>query len=218
MGMRAWMVAAGLAVAAPAGAQVPVASEPAAVGCVREHSPQAMETFIDPTAVDAHLLDRAMRMEVNYHRCAAGVAPVMEATPLAAEAARHALNELLNAWRLGASAPAGRETPAARAGMAGFSGFVGENTGWFPWLDMEGGSAVRDASLGACGFTGATGIPVPAFTYARFAQASVDFMMRGGESHTNIIEPRATAMGTGVAHGPEGPQCGTLFVVQMLAE
>lgn len=202
-----WVV---VALTAPASAQM----APDGQACRPAHSAEALSEVVVPDAINARLLDQAMRMEVNLARCVQGVSPVEASDDLAKAATLLAFSTARPGVSIASSEAMQGSDAVTRAAAAGFTAVGLENTGWFPWMRMVEGNLARDWTLGPCGYRDAKGEPVRAFTYAAFAQEVVGLMARGGDSAETLLHPDIRAMGTGVGHSSDGAVCGTLYVVQ----
>ena len=213
--MRRFLVtgAAALTLALPLAALGPGAAE----ACARSSVAGATAAVRPGQRIDQSLADAAIRAEVNFHRCRAGLSPLKEAAGLRRVASRHAL------WMAKArslshkSSTPGQSTTLARIKSSGLKIRAGsENIGHLGSYQF-GGGAFRITNASTCGFANSGGAPIPPHSYATLARSIVQLWMDSPAHRRNILDRKVTRVGSGVGFDPRAPHCGNFYVAQDFA-
>ena len=187
----------------------------AAEACSRA-SVRGADAAIRPEArIDQALVDAAIRSELNYQRCRAGLPRLSEANGLRKVAGQHA-KWMAQARTLShRSGTPGQGTTLARIKASGVRFRAGsENIGQIARFQIDG-KHFRIASSTACGFLGGNGRAIPPHSYASLAQTIVAYWMASADHRRNILDPSITKVGIGVAF-QKSPSGGLqLYVTQL---
>lgn len=176
------------------------------------------DAVIRPEArIDQGLVDEAIRAELNYRRCKAGLPPLAEASGLRKVAGQHAK------WMAGArklshrSGTPGQGTALARIKAAGVKFRAGsENIGQVARFQIDG-KHFRIASASSCGFVGGNGRTIPPHSYTSLAQTIVAYWMASADHRRNILDRKVSRVGSGVGFDARAPYCGNYYVSQNFA-
>ena len=171
--------------------------------------------IIRPEArIDQRLIDAAIRAEVNYHRCRAGLRPVAGSAGLARVAANHAK------WMARAdtvshqSTTAGQSSLKARIKSSGMRfRAAAENIGALARYRF-GDAAFRIGSSSGCVFSTAAGESIGPHSYASLARSMVAYWMASPGHRKNILDRRFKALGSGVGFNAAAPYCGRYYLAQ----
>jgi uncharacterized protein YkwD len=175
-------------------------------------------TVIEPRArFDQRTFDAAIRAEVNFQRCRAGLKPLKGAASLARVAQTHAK------WMAGAgtvshtSTVSGQSTVKSRIISTGIRLRAGsENIGMVHRYRIDG-SSFRIGKSGACDFADAAGRAIPPHTYGSLARTMVGYWMGSSGHRRNILDPKVSMVATGAGFAANAPYCGQFFVSQDFA-
>lgn len=196
-----------------AGAALLFALSTAAEACSRSVSKAAASTIVDPGRINQKLLDDAVREEVNYHRCRAGLGPVASAGSGMAKQARMHSRWMAKSQQLThRSTVPGAATLKQRVKAAGVSFRTGsENIGMVHRYQIDNR---RFKILGECKFSTYEGQSLPAHSYASLARHSVDLWMNSPGHRKNILDRRVNKVATAVAFDPNAQYCGRFWLTQ----
>lgn len=181
-------------------------------------SVRGADTAIRPeTRIDEALADAAIRSELNYQRCKAGLPPLSEASGLRKVAGQHA-KWMARAQQLShRSATPGQGTTLARIKASGVRFHAGsENIGQIARFQIDG-KHFRIADPGACGFLGGNGQAIPPHSYASLARTVVAYWMASAGHRRNILDRKVSRVGSGVGFDARAPYCGNYYVSQNFA-
>lgn len=207
--MNAKLIAAALAV----GVSLSLAS--AAEACSRNVSAQASRTAVPTTGIDQALLDAAVRTEVNFHRCRAGLPALGNAgTGL------HKQSNIHSQWMAKThnlshkSTVSGSNTLQNRIRSAGIKVRTGaENIGMVNRFQIDN-RRFRIINASACQFATGDGTPLPAHSYASLARLIVDLWMNSPGHRANILNRKVSHVSTAVAFDPKAQYCGRFWLTQ----
>ncbi|OYX42810.1 MAG: hypothetical protein B7Z02_10825 [Rhodobacterales bacterium 32-67-9] len=188
-----------------------------AAACSRAAVPGAQAPIRAEGRIDQGLVDAAIRAEVNYHRCRAGLQPLAEAGGLRKVAGQHA-KWMARAHRLShRSKTPGQATPVARLKASGLRFRAGsENIGQIARFQIDGRS-FRIADAAGCGFLGGDGRAIPPHSYASLARTIVNLWMESSAHRSNILDRKVSRLGSGVGFDAKAPYCGNYYVSQSFA-
>ena len=183
--------------------------------CSRNVSAKAAKTVVPSSRVNQSLLDDAIRAEVNFHRCRAGLRPLADAgNGLANQAKKH------SSWMARAqqlthrSTVAGSATLKQRLKRSGLKFRTGaENIGMVHRYQIDN-QRFKIVSSNACQFTKYDGTPLPAHSYASLARHAVNLWMSSPGHRKNILNRKVTKMSSGVAFDPKAQYCGRFWLTQ----
>lgn len=190
---------------------------PASAACSRAF-PAGADAVVEPgRKIDKARIDAAIRAEVNYHRCKAGLSPLKPADGLRRVAVTHA------GWMAKArdlshrSTVAGQATPLARLKASGLRFHAGaENIGYLARYQIDGAPfRIRDAS--ACAFASQSGRPIAPHSYATLARMIVTLWMQSPAHRRNILDTKVSQVGSAIAFDAAAPNCGRYYVAQSFA-
>ncbi len=194
---------------------MPVAGSAAA--CSRASVAGAQAPIRAEGRIDQGLADAAIRAEINYQRCRAGLPPVAEAGGLRKVAGQHAKWMARSRSLSHRSKTPGQATPVARLRASGLRFHAGsENIGQIARFQIDGRS-FRIANAGTCGFLGGNGQPIPPHSYASLARTIVALWMESSAHRRNILDRKVSRLGSGVGFDAKAPYCGNYYVSQSFA-
>lgn len=189
----------------------------AAQACSRAAVNGADRAVPSGKAIDAALVDRAIRSEVNYYRCKAGLQPLGEAGGLRKVATTHAKWMARARTLTHKSSVSGQKTPKSRLKVSGVRFRAGaENIGVVARYQFEG-AQFRIKSMQSCHFTTSGGAQIPPHTYASLARHIVQLWMASSGHRRNILDRKMTRLGSGAGFDKTAPNCGKLYVSQTFA-
>lgn len=185
----------------------------AASACTKS-MPAGADLPLVPGQIDQVKLDAAVRAEVNFHRCRAGLRPLGPAnTALVQVAAAH------SRWMARSKKLSHRSTVSGKASLkdriraANIRARAGaENIGMVHRYQLDG-QRFRVLDGGQCRFATQSGAPLPAHTYASLAEHAVGLWMGSSGHRKNILNPRVTRVSTAAAFG-NGQYCGQFWLTQ----
>jgi len=186
-----------------------------AEACTRSVSKTAAQTIVPASRIDQNLLSDAVRAEVNYHRCRAGLSAVRNAgTPLAKEARNHSRWMAKSQQLTHRSTVPGRASLKQRIKASGLSFRTGsENIGMVHRYRIDN-RRFRILSSSQCKFATHQGQPLPAHSYASLARHIVDLWMNSPGHRRNILDRQAKKVSTAVAFDPNARYCGRFWLTQ----
>lgn len=210
------MAVFGLKSTALALAMLPLLAASAAA-CSRA-MPDGANTEIRPESrIDQGLLDNLIRAELNYHRCKAGLSPLVGKNRLARVAGQHATWMARARTLSHRSTTPGQTSTLARLKASGVRFRAGsENLGQVARFRIDGRS-FRIADASNCRFLGNDGRPIPTHSYGSLARTVVTLWMASPAHRRNILDRRVSFVGTGVGFDARAPYCGNYYVSQSFA-
>lgn len=201
--------------AAAASAALLLALPTAADACSRAVSKKAAQTIVPTGRINQDLLDSAIRAEVNFHRCRAGLPKVGDAgNGLAKQAKRHSRWMARNQQLTHRSTVPGAATLKQRVKAAGVKFRTGsENIGMVHRYQIDN-RRFKIVNSGQCKFATYQGQPLPAHSYASLARHAVTLWMNSPGHRKNILDRRVKRVSTAVAFDPNAQYCGRFWLTQ----
>jgi len=186
-----------------------------AEACSRTVSQKATKTLVPAERIDQALLENAIRDEVNFHRCRAGLRSVGDAgKALSKQAETHSLWMAKTGTLSHKSTLRGAATLQQRVKNAKLKVRTGsENIGAVHRYQIDG-QRFRILNSNTCEFATHAGQPLPAHSYASLARHIVSLWMGSRGHRKNILDKRVTAMSAAVAFDPSAQYCGKFWVTQ----
>lgn len=183
--------------------------------CTRQVSKTAAQTIVPASRINQKLLSDAVRSEVNYHRCRAGLGGLSNAgAPLAKEARNHSRWMAKSQQLTHRSTVPGRASLKQRIKASGVSFRVGsENIGMVHRYRVDN-RRFKIVSSSQCKFATFEGQALPAHSYASLARQIVDLWMNSPGHRRNILDRRAKKVSTAVAFDPNANYCGRFWLTQ----
>jgi uncharacterized protein YkwD len=167
--------------------------------------------------IDQGLVDAAIRAEINYYRCRAGLQSVAAAGGLRKVAGQHAKWMARSRSLSHRSKTPGQATPVARLKASGLRFHAGsENIGQIARFQIDGRS-FRIADGTSCGFLSGNGRTIPPHSYASLAHTIVSLWMESAAHRRNILDRKVSRLGSGVGFDAKAPYCGNYYVSQSFA-
>ncbi|MGI9393243.1 MAG: CAP domain-containing protein [Boseongicola sp.] len=166
------------------------------------------------TGIDQALLDNAIRLEVNYHRCRAGLGPLTYAgRNLATMATKHSAwmaktKKLSHFNTMPGLKSLGERVRASGTSYRGASENIVKvhryqfNSSRFKTIDRRRCQFARKGKL------------IPAHSYASLARHSVDLWMDSAPHRRNILSNKMNRMVVGVAFANSRKYCGEYWLTQ----
>lgn len=187
----------------------------AAQACTRNVSAKAAKTVVPETRINQKMLDDAVRVEVNYHRCRAGLAPVKDAgSKLNRLSATHSQWMAQTQTLSHTNTIKGKSSLGQRVKASGVKYRTGtENIGYVHRYRIDN---VRFKVLAAseCKFQKMDGTPLPAHSYASLARHIVTLWMNSPGHRKNILAPNVNRTTTSAAFTDATPHCGQFWLTQ----
>jgi len=201
--------------AVAAGIILMVASAADAQSCSRNVSAKAARTVVPSTRVNQSLLDDAIRIEVNFHRCRAGLRSLADAgSGLATQVKKHSTWMAKTQQLTHRSTVAGSATLKQRLKRSGVKFRTGaENIGMVHRYRIDN-QRFKIINSNACQFTKYDGTPLPAHSYASLARQVVSLWMNSPGHRKNILNSKVTKISTAVAFNPNAQYCGQFWLTQ----
>lgn len=191
-------------------------SLPGAVdACSRTVSMAASQTVVPAVGIDQSMLENAIRDEVNFHRCRAGLRPVGDAgTALAKQAQKHSIWMARTQQLTHRSTVPGASTLKQRVRNAGLSVSVGsENIGMVHRYQIDN-RHFKILNASSCTFSTFSGQKLPAHSYASLARHIVTLWMESSGHRQNILDRSVRKMSAAVAFDPNAQYCGRYWITQ----
>jgi uncharacterized protein YkwD len=190
-------------------------SAAATEACTRSVPAKAERTVVPAERIDQDLLDAAVRAEVNFHRCRAGLPALGDAgNGMARMAETHSV------WMASAQTLSHKSTIPGKASLsqrvkaAGVKFRTGsENIGMVHRYQIDN-LRFRIVDSNACQFATYEGQPLPAHSYATLARHSVNLWMNSPGHRKNILDRNVTRISTAVAFDPKAQYCGRFWLTQ----
>ncbi|MEM6539388.1 MAG: CAP domain-containing protein [Pseudomonadota bacterium] len=190
---------------------LPVAAE----ACTRIVSKAAAQTVVPASRINQKMLNEAVRAEVNFHRCRAGLSGLSNAgAPLAKEARGHSRWMAQSQQLTHRSTVPGRSSLRQRIKASGVQFRVGlENIGMVHRYQIDN-RRFKIVDSNQCKFTTYQGQSLPAHSYASLARHIVDLWMNSPGHRRNILDRQAKRVSTAVAFDPNAQYCGRFWLTQ----
>ncbi|MEM7720726.1 MAG: CAP domain-containing protein [Pseudomonadota bacterium] len=197
------------------GAALLLALPTSAEACTRKISKSAAQTVVPANRINQKLLGDAVRAEVNYHRCRAGLSPVQSAgAPLAKEARAHSRWMAKSQQLTHRSTVPGRASLKQRIKASGLSFRTGsENIGMVHRYRIDN-RRFKILNASQCQFATQQGDPLPAHSYASLARHIVNLWMDSPGHRRNILDRQVKKVSTAVAFDPNARYCGRYWLTQ----
>lgn len=183
--------------------------------CTRAVSKQAAQTIVPASKINQKLLDTAIRAEVNFHRCRAGLAKVGNAgSGLARQAEKHSVWMAKRQQLTHKSTVPGASTLRQRVKAAGVSFRTGsENIGMVHRYKIDN-RRFKILSSSKCKFATYQGEALPAHSYASLARHVVELWMDSPSHRKNILDRKVNKVSSAVAFDPNAQYCGRFWLTQ----
>ena len=201
--------------AACVGAALTLGLATPAEACSRVVSKKAAETVVPTGRINQSLLDDAIRAEVNFHRCRAGLPMLRDAgNGLAKQAFKHSSWMAKTQQLTHRSTVAGSATLQQRVKKSGVKFRTGsENIGMVHRYRIDN-QRFNIVNSSACQFASKDGKALPAHSYASLARHAVNLWMNSPGHRKNILDQRVTRMSSAVAFDPKAKYCGRFWLTQ----
>lgn len=182
--------------------------------CTRTVSKVAAQSIVPASRINQKLLSDAVRSEVNYHRCRAGLPAVSSAgAPLAKEARGHSRWMAKSQQLTHRSTVPGRASLKQRIKASGLPFRTGsENIGMVHRYQVDN-RRFKVLSSSQCKFE-ANGKTLPPHSYASLSRHIVDLWMNSPGHRKNILDRKAKQVSTAVAFDPNAQFCGRYWLTQ----
>ena len=192
-----------------------VAAASVASACSRDIPRGAQARVVPTSSIDQTLFDRAVRAEVNFHRCRAGLPEMARASDrLGAVAQSHADWMAATQKLTHRSGVPGRSTVAQRIAASGRPHRVGaENLGMVHRYQIDN-RRFRILDSRTCQFAGQTGQPLPAHSYASLARHIVQLWLDSPGHRKNLLHRDLRRVTHRVAFDPKAQHCGRYWITQ----
>lgn len=183
--------------------------------CSRAVPAKATQLVVPTSRINQNLFDDAVRAEVNYHRCRAGLRPVGDAGNGVAKVARGHSNWMAARQILShKSTVPGRSSLRQRIKSTGVSFRTGsENIGMVHRYQIDN-RRFRILDSNSCKFATYDGQSLPAHSYASLARHIVQLWMDSPGHRKNILDGRVNKTAVAVAFDPNAQYCGRYWVTQ----
>lgn len=190
---------------------LPTASE----ACSRSVSKKASQTIVPTGRIDQSMLNSAIRSEVNFHRCRAGLHQVGDAgRGLSKQAQQHSKWMARTQQLSHRSTVAGASTLQQRVNKAGLRVRTGsENIGMVHRYQIDN-RRFKILNSSSCQFATYQGQALPAHSYASLARHIVTLWMNSPGHRKNILDRRVSKVSTAVAFDPKAQYCGRFWLTQ----
>ena len=186
-----------------------------AEACTRDVPARAAEIVVPTTRINQALFNDAVRAEVNYHRCRAGLRSVGDAGSSVVGVARGHSNWMASRQVLShRSTVPGKASLSQRIKASGVSFRTGsENIGMVHRYRIDN-RRFKIVDSGSCKFATNSGQPLPPHSYATLARHIVQLWMDSPGHRKNILDRRASHTAVAVAFDPRAQYCGRYWVTQ----
>lgn len=183
--------------------------------CARSVSKKAASTIVPSSSINQSLLDSAIRDEVNFHRCRAGLGKVGDVgTGLSNQAKKHSQWMAKTQQLTHRSTVAGASTLRDRFKRAGVKFRTGsENIGMVHRYQIDN-RRFKILDSGSCKFATYEGKSLPAHSYATLARHVVSLWMDSPGHRKNILDKKVSKVETAVAFDPNAKYCGRFWLTQ----
>ncbi len=197
------------------GAALALSLPTAADACSRVVAKKAAQTIVPAGRINQDLLDDAIRAEVNYHRCRAGLSRLGDAGGgLHNQAMKHSTWMARSQQLTHRSTVAGSATLKQRVKKSGVKFRTGsENIGMVHRYQIDN-RHFKIINASSCQFATRQGKKLPAHSYASLARHAVNLWMDSPGHRKNILDKRVTRMSSAVAFDPKAKHCGRFWLTQ----
>ena len=187
----------------------------AAEACSRSVSKKAAETIVPTGRINQGLLDQAIRAEVNFHRCRAGLRKVGDAgRGMARQAEKHSVWMAKNQKLKHRNTIPGSITLQQRVQKAGIKARTGsENIGMVHRYQVDN-RRFKILNSSACQFETYDGQALGAHSYASLARHIVTLWMNSSGHRKNILDRNVSKTRTSVAFDGTAKYCGRFWLTQ----
>lgn len=184
-----------------------------ALGCTQPPL-QGLNTQAKPGAgFDQRLLDTAIRDQVNFERCKAGLSPLSPADGVRQVALAHSEWMAQTGQLTHNDGPTGQASVAARLSNTGIAMWSGaENIATVHVYQVDG--IEFRTGKGKCDLRDASGRVIGMQSYASLAAEVVGNWMTSPGHRRNILDPSLRYVGAAAAFAEEEPVCGKYYVTQ----
>lgn len=198
-----------------AAAAILFAMPTAADACSRSVSKKAAQTIVPTGRINQDLLDSAIRSEVNYHRCRAGLSKLGDAGKgMDKQAKKHSQWMARSQQLTHRSTVPGLSTLKQRVKAAGVKFKTGsENIGMVHRYQIDN-RRFKILNSSQCQFATYEGQSLPAHSYASLARHAVNLWMESPGHRKNILDRRVKRVSTAVAFDPNAKYCGRFWLTQ----
>lgn len=187
----------------------------AADACKRSVPARASQIVIPAKQIDQNLFDHAVRAEVNFHRCRAGVAQLSEGNPNLVRLAQGHSEWMARHRKLShRSTVPGRATVTERINLAGERWRAGAENIVIVHRYQIDGRRFRVLDRSNCKFSNRSGKVLPPHSYASLARQAVGLWMDSPGHRKNILNPQLRKMSSAAAFDPGGRHCGRYYLTQ----
>lgn len=188
-----------------------------AQACSRRTVPGSDKLIMPERRINESLLDAAVRVEVNYYRCRAGLRPVRSDAGLRKLAKGHSKWMARASKMSHTSTVSGRRTLGDRLKRSGIRWkAAAENIGMVHRFRLEDQRFYGDNS--SCLFTNSSGQKIQPHSYKSLARYIVKLWMGSPGHRHNIMDRRMTKVGTAIALDRKAQYCGTYYITQNFAQ
>lgn len=174
--------------------------------------------LVDPSRINQAMIDKSIRLELNYQRCQLGLKPLGREPRLQKVAAGHAK------WMAGAkrlshtSTQPGKRSVRARILKAKLGAKRGsENILSTALYQTEGPRGYRIVNAQKCQFATASGKPIARHSYNSLARYAVQLWMNSPSHRVNIVDRKVKVIGSAAGFDPSTRNCGTIYLAQNFA-
>ncbi len=198
-----------------AAAAIILALPTAADACSRSVSKKAAQTIVPTGRINQDLLDQAIRAEVNFHRCRAGLSKLRDAgNGMDKQAKKHSQWMARSQQLTHRSTVPGLATLKQRVKAAGVKFKTGsENIGMVHRYQIDN-RRFKILNSSQCKFATYEGQRLPAHSYASLARHAVNLWMDSPGHRKNILDRRVKRVSTAVAFDPNAKYCGRFWLTQ----
>ena len=196
-------------------ASVLMLSSVSAEACSRTLPDKAVTTLVPAKGINQDLLETAIRTEVNFHRCRAGLPQVSDAgNGLTRQAHTHSKWMARTGQLAHKSTIAGSATLMQRIKKSGVRFRTGsENIGMVHRYQIDN-RRFRILDAQSCSFATSDGQRLPAHSYATLARHIVTLWMGSPGHRKNILDRKVKAMSSAAAFDAKAQNCGRFWVTQ----
>ena len=188
-----------------------------AQACSRRTVAGSDKLIMPERRINESLLDAAVRVEVNYYRCRAGLRPVRSDAGLRKLAKGHSKWMARASNMSHTSTVSGRRTLGDRLKRSGIRWkAAAENIGMVHRFQLETQRFYGDS--GSCQFTNSSGYKIQPHSYQSLARYIVGLWMSSPGHKHNIMDRRMTKVGTAIALDRKAQFCGAYYITQDFAQ
>lgn len=189
-------------------------SATSAQACQRTVSKVSASTIVPKDRIDQRLLDQAIRAEVNFHRCRAGLGPLGHGgANLSKIATTHSVWMAKKKKLSHRNSIKGLESLAERIRAAGVGRWGGaENIVMVHRYQIDN-KRFKTLDRRQCQFA-AGGKMIAQHSYASLARHAVDLWMKSPGHRQNILSTKWNRMVVAIAYAPSRRYCGEYWLTQ----